>query len=413
MKKLFATGIIYICLFILVLTGIYNLGKKFNENILPGDKAVITTEDIQSDQKDLENEKDKTDNEDEKNNEDNKAGKMEDKVIVKGDISENVTPFNYNTTADKYLLDLCYASLCEIKDRKCISKEISSVYDKKRNVTTYTITLDETADNATGASITADDLLFNYYLRADSGYTEDGGISALPITGLNEYRYGVKNITSARRKIARKLKKPDKRTATLIEKNIIRPVLEKEFKWVCSLYNQEMYDYITDKYPHKKDLFVYFFAYGTDYKTKGKTAKRVVNDIIKSYGSNYRKLGKVTGENYRKQAESIALHVIQTDKKFKFRTKNISGIKKIDNYTISITVKEKRKAGFKDRLCNMYIVSMEAWGEPLLFDGVNQFGFRRGRAGNILKGKKISGDETGNYTIQEVKDGVYTLAIRK
>ena len=37
--------------------------------------------------------------------------KMEDKVVVKGDISEDVTPFNYNTTADKYLLDLCYASL--------------------------------------------------------------------------------------------------------------------------------------------------------------------------------------------------------------------------------------------------------------------------------------------------------------
>ena len=412
MKRLFATGIIYICLFILVITGIYNLGKKFNENILPGDKAVVTTEDLQNNGEVQENTETTQDLKNKESGQ-NEAGKMEDKVIVKGDISENVTPFNYNTTADKYLLDLCYAGLCETKDRKCISKDISSVYDKKRDITTYTITLDETADTATGTSITADDLLFNYYLRADAGYTEDGGISALPITGLNEYRYGIKNVASIKRKITRKLKKPDKRTAALIGKSIIRPVLEKEFKWVCSLYNQEMYDYITDKYPHKKDLFVYFFAYGTDYKTKGKTAKRVVNDIIKSYGSNYKRLGKVTGENYRKQAESIALHVIQTDKKFKFRTRNISGIKKIDNYTISISVKGKRKTSFTDRLCDMYIVSMEAWGEPGLFDGISQFGFRRGRAGNILKGKKISGDETGNYTIKEVKDGVYTLEIRK
>lgn len=274
MKRLFATGIIYICLFILVITGIYNLGKKFNENILPGDKAVVTTEDLQNNGEVQENAETTQDLKNKENGQ-NETGKMEDKVIVKGDISENVTPFNYNTTADKYLLDLCYASLCETKDRKCISKDISSVYDKKRDITTYTITLDETADTATGTSITADDLLFNYYLRADAGYTEDGGISALPITGLNEYRYGIKNVASIKRKITRKLKKPDKRTAALIGKNIIRPVLEKEFKWVCSLYNQEMYDYITDKYPHKKDLFVYFFAYGTDYKTKGKPPKEL------------------------------------------------------------------------------------------------------------------------------------------
>ncbi len=67
---------------------------------------------------------------------------MEDKVVVKGDISEDVTPFNYNTTADKYLLDLCYASLCDMKDRKCISKEVSSSYNKKTDITTFKITLE-------------------------------------------------------------------------------------------------------------------------------------------------------------------------------------------------------------------------------------------------------------------------------
>ena len=150
-----------------------------------------------------------------------------------------------------------------IKDRKCINEDITNSYDKKRDITTYKIKINEDAENVSGDKITADDLIFNYYLRADAGYTEDGGISALPITGLNEYRYGIKNVASIKRKITRKLKKPDKRTAALIGKSIIRPVLEKEFKWVCSLYNQEMYDYITDKYPHKKDLFVYFMYMST------------------------------------------------------------------------------------------------------------------------------------------------------
>ncbi len=405
MKKLFVTGIIYICLFILLVAGIFNLGKNFNENISQSDEVAVTAEDIPDsnvESTEVPEETDKLETE-----------KMEDKVVVKGDISEDVTPFNYNTTADKYLLDLCYASLCDMKDRKCISKEVSSSYNKKTDITTFKITLDEEAENVSGHKITADDLLFNYYLRADTGYTEDGGISALPVAGIQEYRYGTRNITSIKKKIAKKLKKPDKRTAFLIRKHIIRPVLEKEYEWVCSLYKQETYDYITDKYPRKKDLFVYFFAYGTNYKTKGKKAEKVINDVIKSYGSDYNKLGKVTGENYKKQAEGIALNVIQSDKKFKFRTMNISGIKKLDDYTISIDVKGNRKRGYINKLGSMYIVSMENWGNRALFNGTDQFGFKRGKAGNILKGKKIAEDETGNYTIQEITDGVYTLQKRE
>lgn len=402
MKKLFVTGIIYVCLFILLVAGIYNLGKNLNENIAQSDEIAVTAEDIPDDNsQNTEVPAEGTDK--------IETEKMEDKVIVKGDISENVTPFNYNTTADKYLLDLCYASLCVMKDRKCISKDVSSVYDPATDITTFKITLDEKAENVSGSAITADDLLFNYYLRADTGYTTDGSIATLPVEGMQEYRYGTKNITSVKKKIAKKLKNPDKRTAFLIRKYIIRPVLEKEYEWVCSLYKQETYDYITDKYPRKKDLFVYFFAYGTNYKTKGKKAEKVINDVIKSYGSDYNKLGKVTGENYRKQAEGIALNVIQSDKKFKFRTKTISGIKKLDNNTISIDVKGKRKPGYINKLGSMYIVSMKAWGNTVLFNGTDQFGFKRGKAGNMIRGKEISEDETGNYQIQEITDGVYTL----
>lgn len=406
MKKLFVTGIIYICLFVLLVAGIYNLGKNFNEDITQNDEVAVTAEDIPEDN--VQNTEVPEENEDK-----TETGRMEDKVVIKGDISENVTPFNYNTTADKYLLDLCYASLCGMKDRKCISKDVSSVYNPKTDITTFKIVLNEGVENVSGYKITADDLLFNYYLRADTGYTSDGGIAALPVAGIQEYRYGTKKISSIKKKIAKKLKNPDKRTAFLIRKYIIKPVLEKEYEWVCSLYKQETYDYITDKYPRKKDLFVYFFAYGTNYKTKGKKAEKVINDVIKSYGSDYNKLGKVTGENYRKQAEGIALNVIQSDKKFKFRTKNISGIRKLDDYTISIAVKGKRKHGYINRLGSIYIVSMEAWGNTALFNGTDQFGFKRGKAGNIIRGKKISEDETGNYTIQEITDGVYTLEKRK
>lgn len=406
MKKVFATGIIYICLFILLIISVYNIGKQLNESVLQSGEVVATTENSTSETEPEQEQEPEQEPKVEKN-------KIEDTVVVKGDISENVTPFNYKTTADQYLLDLCYAGLCKMKDRRCISKNVSSSYDKKRKVTKYRITLDENQKNASGEAITADDVLFNYYLRADVGYTADGNIATLPIIGLQEYRYGIKNTAAMKRKISRKLKNPDKATAALIRKNIIKPVLEEEYKWVCSLYGQEMYDYITDKYPRKKDLFVYFFAYGTDYKTKGKNVKKVINDVIKSYGTNYVRLGKVTGENYRKKAENIALYSIQNNsKKFKYRVKNISGIKKLNNQTVEITVKGKRKFNFVNRLCNMYIVSIKSWGNHAAFDGVSRFGFKRGSADEILKKKNIAGNETGNYAVKEIKDGVYTLEKR-
>lgn len=51
MKRLFATGVIYIFLFILLIAGIYNLGKNFNESIVQDDGVVVTTEEIQSNNK--------------------------------------------------------------------------------------------------------------------------------------------------------------------------------------------------------------------------------------------------------------------------------------------------------------------------------------------------------------------------
>ena len=425
MKKLFATGVIYICLFVLLIAGVYNLARNLNDDTVQSDEVVATADDTKDSSENNEEEKQdgkpeeeiseikgKAGEKDLEENPEDKGKQLEDKVVVKGDITENITPFNYSTTADKYLLDLCYAGIGNIKDRKCINEDMTNSYDKKRDITTYKIKINEDAENVSGDKITADDLIFNYYLRADVGYTGSGSIAGLPVVGLEEYRYGTRNIPSMKKKISKKLRKPDKRTAALIKKNIIRPVIEKEYKWVCSLYKQEMYDYITDKYPRKKDLFVYFFAYGTNYKTKGKTTKKVINDVIKSYGSNYNKLGKITSENYKKKAENIALYVIQSDKKFKFRVKNISGIKKIDDYTVEIKVEGKRKPGYINRLCDMYIVSMNSWANALLFDGVNKFGFKRGRADDILKNKSIKGDETGNYTVKEVTDGVYTLEKR-
>ena len=57
---------------------------------------------------------------------------------------------------------MCYAGIGNIKDRKCINEDITNSYDKKRDITTYKIKINEDAENVSGDKITADDLIFNY-----------------------------------------------------------------------------------------------------------------------------------------------------------------------------------------------------------------------------------------------------------
>lgn len=422
MKKLFITGIVYICLFLLFIGGIYGVSKNWKKGDTEDNKAVAVIDDNAVDREDaLSASKIGIDmgsssgaaitEEPLDIDADNKES-----VTVKGDISDKVTPFYYKTTADKYLLDMCYANLYnsdDSEDNICIAKNISCTYVKSKNVTTYRIFLKDDMTDALGNSLTADDVIFNYYLRSDLGYTGDGKIYNLPILGLKQYRYGVKNTDAMDKKIQAKLKNPDKMMKSLIKKYIIRPVLEEEYEWVCSLYNQELYNYITEKYPRKRDLFVYFFAYGTDYKVKRKKLETVMKDIVKSYGADYKKLGKVTGENYTKEAKSLALSLIQSEKKFKYGVKNISGIKKINDTTIEITVLGKRKKGYAGRLMNIYVTSLDKWGNTDLYNGSDSFGFIRGNADKVLKGKNISGDETGAYEIAQKKEGEYILNRRQ
>ena len=418
MKKLFITGIVYICLFLLFIGGIYGVSKNWRKGSVEDNKAVAAIEDNTSDREDVLSA--------------SKTGidigsssgtaikdvdeDKEESVTVKGDISDKVTPFYYRTTADKYLLDMCYANLYNNDnndDNICIAKSISCTYIKSKNATTYKVFLKDDMTDALGNKITADDVIFNYYLRADTGYTGDGNIYNMPILGLKQYRYGVKNTDAMNKKINARLKKPDKKLKSLIKKYIIRPVLEEEYEWVCSLYNQELYNYITEKYPRKRDLFVYFFAYGTDYKVKHKKLETVIKDMVKSYGADYKKLGKVTGEDYTKKAKSLALSLIQSEKKFKYRVKSISGIKKINDTTIEITVSGKRKKGYAGKLMDVYVTSLEEWGNTALYNGSDSFGFVRGKADKVLKGKKINGDETGVYAIAQKKEGEYILDKRQ
>ena len=405
MKKIIITRITYILNLIIFIFGMWKIFtnlpqlENIHETAATTTSTTISKEEPEANPKDVQ-EKIILEN-------------MDKKIVIEGDVSDNISPFSYNTNADKYLLDMCYATLLSTKGRRCLTDSISCSYNDKKDTTTYSITLRDNITDSSGNKITADDIIFNYYLRADSGFNESGNITKLPIIGMKEYIYGSKDTKNIEKKIQNMLKKPDKKFKYLLKNKLIKKQLEAEYNWVCSLYEQDLYDYITKKYPKKKDLFVYFFAYGTKYNTKGKNLDKIITDITSMYDDNYKKLSNITGKDYTSLARNLALQKLQSAKNFSFKINNISGISKENDATINISVKGKHSETYADKLCNMYIVTLDKWGDAGKYNGSTEFGFERGKAYKLTEQTDISKDETGFYTICNQNNNQYELLQRE
>ena len=371
MKKYTWVGLAYICLFLLLAFTLKSVADNNKGNMTGATKEANGRENI--------------------------VKKQNKNIVVKGNISNDVSPFMYKTSADRYLLNMCYGNLLDTEDSDSICRSITSSYNKKNKITRYKITLKDNIMTSSGSAVTADDLIFNYYIRCDMGYNGCGEVCSVPIVGLKSYRYGTTKTSVIDKKIDKMIKKPDKELKNRIRCEIIKPALKKQYKWVCSLYDNKKYDYITDKYPKRKDLFVYFFAYKTKYKAKGKSIDKIVDDISKQYSYKYKKLEKVTGESYKTKVKRMALFKIQSSKKFEYKVAGIKGIQRYDKYTVFIDVRGKFSQKVLEKLCDIYIVPLDKWGDTGLFNGYTSFGFKRGAAASVISQHNISGDETGMY----------------
>lgn len=387
MKKNIIVVVFYICLVIIIIT---SFRKNKNEN----DSEKITYSQIEQADVKVKNNSERT-----------------RKVLhIKGDVSKNLSPFIYSTKADRYILDKCYINIYnELKKIKAKSGsdffesiESDSRYNKKdkkkkgKKLTTYTVRLKEGLKASAGTMITADDLMFNYYLRTDSSYESSDNVYKCNIAGLLSYQTGYSGGDKAKKILNSKLKKPSAKIKKEIKNKIIYPEIKDAFEWTSSLYRDETYSYITDKYPRTRDLFVYFFSLEPKYKAKKKDAKKVINQVAGQYGWDYKKLSKVTGKNYNAKVKKIVLN--EAGKKSIAEKQRINGITKIDSYTVQIQVYEKTSQ--KD-LFDFYIVPLAKWGDVQYFDSNYKWGIKRTKADEIIKKKGVTGDETGGYVIEK------------
>ncbi|MCD7825558.1 MAG: hypothetical protein LUH14_06330 [Clostridiaceae bacterium] len=314
--------------------------------------------------------------------------------IYPGESGEEFSPLSYETSGEENVLALCFSNLL-IKDtsgsraNQAVGEEweagddtlahISVSYDEEKKISTIAIEVNPEAKTASGSSITADDLLFNYYLRCDPAAPGEEPFSGVTIIGQEEYRYGSSNLKQRKKELKAYKNHPTKKLKKRWQQEIVEKELEEEWEWVQSLYQDDTYQFITEEYEEPKELFAYYYAYQTKYSAKGKSASEVFSDIVSQYQWRYDELEKVTHESYSRRAEGIALSEF-LKKDGTDQVKTIRGIKKTGERTVEIRAEGKEDI---NALCDLWVLPLEQYGQKSSFDGKSSFGFQKGTADKL------------------------------
>lgn len=295
----------------------------------------------------------------------------------------------------------------DLKDSVC---EVTEEYDAADQAVTYRLALKDGVTFSDGTKITADDLVFTYYVLCDVSFSGVYTVCNLPVQGLDAYRYNGMSGKEFEKKVKKEMKSPSKKTRNKIKKQIIAKELKKEFDWVGTLYENDMYARYTEKYSQRKDLFAFFMNLDGGYdSTKVENEETVLADITKQYGYDYRQLADATGRDYDDQVKRIAITTLLNGEEK--GEASISGIKKLDENTVTITL-SGYAPHWRYTLCHVPVLSLASYGDAKAYRYEdNVFGVTKGDVSAIEE--KQDGIGAGAYIQASNENNILTLQARK
>lgn len=255
----------------------------------------------------------------------------------------------------------------------------------KALTTVYTMTIRDDIKFSNGETMTADDIIFNFYVLCDPSYTGSSTVYSTTIQGMKNYRYdnSLAEVTSAKDELAN----PSATTKAEFVKQLITPLLTDEFEWVKGIYADgtiKDYGIDTKDFPAPKDGFYAFYGTTEGYDLSKKDDAAVLKDVIAEYGSDYIKLATAYGDPayFDTQAEDIALKQVLAASKGE-KVPNITGIKKISNTVVEVTTTGYEASAIYT-ICGIQVAPLSYYGDKALFDyDNNKFGFTRGDLSKI------------------------------
>ncbi len=289
-------------------------------------------------------------------------------------------------------------------------------YDAENDISTYTIKLNPKAKFSNGTQITADDLIYTYYVYCDNSYNGAFSLKESAITGLRGYRFNdtaAENVFVSEEEIKEALAKPSDDLKKLIRDQIIYPTLKEEQEW-CSKNWDSMNGYYITKFDiHSAEEFfvlLYTSSLQPDYEIDGKTFDQIVEDTTELFGMNYKTLAR----NYQNDLEYFndKVELIVENYLYSEKLKDaggtpidyITGINKLDNLSINIAVKGKGDT-LKAQICNISILSLEYYGDKAGYNyDAHAFGLTRGDV-SVIRSKLSAPMGYGPFEFAGYYDG--------
>ena len=246
--------------------------------------------------------------------------------------------------------------------------------------TVYNFKLREGVTFSDGEPLTADDLIFTYYVLSDTDYDGNATFYSTNIKGMKNYRL---NSTAADsitdEDVANTLADMPDEVAARVKDELIVPLLTSEYEWAQTAWE----DY-ADAYgvTNGDEFFGMLYAADENYSVDGKDQDTIINEIADQYGKDYLALAAAYGDEayFDEDAATIASEYLVEQKTAAGEGEevaNIEGIKKLGDYEVEVTTD-----GFEATTIyqlGVIVEPMHYYGDASLYDyDNNQFGFTRG-----------------------------------
>lgn len=320
-------------------------------------------------------------------------------VIASADMSEKFSPFFADSTYDQNVVDFTQVALLgNTRAGEIVYKGIEGE-TYKYNGTDYTYkgiadcTVTENADGTVdyvfkirddlkfsdGEKITADDVIFSYYVFADPTYDGSASLFSLPIVGMKEYRSGME----ARWSLIFKTEKAGY-TANDYYTQAQYDAFWTAFDKAGTAFAQEIVDYCMANYAAYGATDVVTSAALWGYElAEGATAADFWAAIFATYGYDL----SDKGINYEKASSSISALIaeacMEVDTNLVAGVKtgesadSITGIQKVDEYTVKITLSEADATAIYSLA--IQVAPLHYYGSDDAYDYANnKFGFTKG-----------------------------------
>ena len=261
--------------------------------------------------------------------------------------------------------------------------DISGEYDEEADEYSFTLKLKDGIYFSDGEKLTVDDLIFNLYVRLQPNFKGNGALRSLDIVGLKNYYYNnslAESTTVSDEELEAELANPGKETQDFI-KILIRETLQKgaeEAKRDWTSYQALGYGNSAEEF------FFRMFGIDLNYSPVGKSMEDVLEDVIASYGIDYRNLAEhyAVNEHYFDERVNTYTRELLLYRKMQEAggepVDHISGIVRLGDYAVKLRVHGKANQAVND-LFDMVIAPLHYYGDKNAYNyEEHQFGFPRG-----------------------------------